>query len=164
MRRGPPRPSMLGMRRTSTHAERPEIFRHAGRTIRILIDGPRTAKGYTVIEVRTSPEAGPPPHVHANEDELIHVLEGTLEITVGGVEHELGPGDELSLPRDVAHHVRATTAEARYLATCTPSGIESFLRATRENSDGTEIDPDDFAAHVAGAGLRYLRPAAVQRA
>ena len=164
MYRGRPARSMPVMRRTSTCTERPELFRHAGRTIRVLIDGPRTAKTYTVIEVRTSPDAGPPPHVHANEDEHLHVLEGTLQVTLGDAEHELGPGDELTLPREVAHHVRATTPEARDLATCTPSGIESFLRATRENCDGTEINPDDFAAHAAGAGLRYLRPAAVQRA
>ena len=157
------RASMPAMRRTSTCTERPELFRHAGRTIRVLIDGPRTAKTYTVIEVRTSPDAGPPPHVHANEDEHLHVLEGTLHVTLGDGEHELGPGDELTLPRHVAHHVRAATPEARYLATCTPSGIETFLRATRENCDGSEINPDDFAAHVAGAGLRYLRPAAAQR-
>ena len=150
---------MAAMRRTPTCAERPEIFRHAGRTIRVLIDGPRTAGTSTVIEVRTAPGAGPPPHVHAHEDEHLHVLEGRLEVTLGDVEHELGPGDELTLPRDVVHHVRAGSPEARYLATCTPSGIESFLRATRENADGTEIDRDDFAAHAAGAGLRYLRPA-----
>src|SRR5687768_2788938 len=90
------------MRRTSTCGERPELFRHAGRTIRVLIDGARTAKTYTVIEVRTSPDAGPPLHVHAHEDEHVHVLEGTLTITLGGTEHELGPGDELTLPRDVA--------------------------------------------------------------
>ena len=148
------------MRRTSTCTERPELFRHAGRTIRVLIDGARTAKTYTVIEVRTEPGAGPPLHVHANEDEHLHVLEGTLTVTLGDTEHELGPGEELSLPRDVAHQVRAATPEARYLATCTPSGIETFLRATRENCDGTEINPDDFAAHAAGAGLRYVRAAA----
>jgi len=152
------------MRRTSSCTERPELFRHQGRTIRILIDGPRTAKTYTVIEVRTSPDAGPPPHVHAQDDEHLHVLEGRLHVTVGDAEHDLGPGDELALPREVAHHVRATTPEARYLATCTPSGIETFLVATRENSDGTEITPDDFAAHAAGAGLRYLRPVAAPRA
>ena len=152
------------MRRTSTCGERPELFRHAGRTIRVLIDGARTAKTYTVIEVRTSPDAGPPLHVHAHEDEHVHVLEGTLTVTLGDTEHELGPGDELTLPRDVAHHVRAVTPEARYLATCTPSGIEAFLRATRENDDGSEIAQDDFAAHAAGAGLRYLRPAAAQQA
>ena len=151
------------MRRTSTCTERPELFRHAGRTIRVLIDGPRTAKAYTVIEVRTSPGAGPPPHVHANEDEHLHVLEGTLNVTLGDDELVLGPGDELTLPRDVAHHVRAATPEARYLATCRPSGIETFLRATRENADGSEITPDDFAAHAVGAGLRYLRPAAAPR-
>src|SRR4030095_4521038 len=104
MYRGRPQRSMLGMRRTSTHAERPELFRHAGRTIRVLIDGPRTAKTYTVIEVRTTPDAGPAPHVHSHEDEHLHVLEGSLTVMLDDVEHELGPGDELTLPRDVPHH------------------------------------------------------------
>lgn len=150
-------PSMAAMRRTSPCTERPELFRHAGRTIRILIDGRRTAKTYTVVEVRTEPGAGPPPHVHSAEDEHLNVLEGRLEVTVGDAEHVLGPGDELTLPRDVPHHVRAVDGEARYLAVMTPSGLETFLLATRESCDGTEIDADDFAAHVAGAGLRYLR-------
>jgi quercetin dioxygenase-like cupin family protein len=145
------------MRRTSTHAERPEVFRHAGRTIRVLMDAPRSGKTYSVIEVRTEPGAGPPPHVHSLEDEHVHVLEGTVQVTVGDDEHVLGPGDELTLPRHVAHHVRAECGEARYLAVCTPAGIETFLRATRENADGTDINPDDYAAHVAGAGLRFLR-------
>jgi quercetin dioxygenase-like cupin family protein len=148
------------MRRTSTHAERPEIFRHAGRTIRVLIDGPRTDRTYTVVEVRTEPGAGPGPHVHTVEDEHLHVLEGRIRVTLGDDEHDLGPGDELTLPRHVAHHVRAEDGEARYLAVCTPAGLETFLRATRENCDGSEINPDDYAAHVAGAGLRFLHPAA----
>ena len=101
--------------------------------------------------------------MHSCEDEHLHVLEGSLSVLVDDVEHTLGPGDELTLPRDVPHHVRASSAEARYLAVCTPSGLETFLRATRENEDGSEINPDDFAAHVAGAGLRYLRPAAAPR-
>ena len=151
------------MGRTSTCTERPELLRHAGRTIRILVDGDGTAASSTVIEVRATPDAGPPPHVHANDDEHLRVLEGTLHVTLGGDEHVLRPGDELTLPRDVAHHVRAATPEARYVATCTPAGIEAFLRATRENGDGSEIGPDDFAAHAAGAGLRYLRPAAAPR-
>ena len=150
------------MRRTPS-SEPPERFRHQGRTIRILLDAPQSDAASTVIEVWTTPGAGPPPHVHAHDDEHLQVLEGRLAVTIGGAEHELGPGDELTLPRAVVHHVRALTPEARYLATCTPAGIELFLRATRENADGTEITPDDFAAHAAGAGLRYLHPAAAPR-
>ena len=144
------------MRRTSTCTERPELFRHAGRDLRILIDGDRTDGGYTVVEIRTPADAGPPPHVHEREDEHLHVLEGRLSVTVGGEVHDLGPGEELTLPREVPHHVRAVGADARYLTVCTPSGLETFLRATREDDDGTEISPHDFAAHLAGAGLRYL--------
>jgi quercetin dioxygenase-like cupin family protein len=152
------------MRRTSTCTERPQLFRHAGRDLRILIDGERTDGTYTVVEVRTTPEAGPPPHVHSAEDEHLHVLEGELTVTLDGAEHTLGPGDELTLPRDIPHHVRAASADARYLTVCTPSGLETFLRATREDEDGAEISSDDFSAHLAGAGLRYLRPAAATRA
>lgn len=151
------------MRRTSTCTERPELFRHAGRDVRILIDGERTDGGYTVVEVRTTPDAGPPPHVHGSEDEHLHVLEGELTVTLDGAEHSLGPGDELTLPRDIPHHVRAASADARYLTVCTPAGLETFLRATRENEDGSEISSDDFAAHLAGAGLRYLPRAATRR-
>ena len=144
------------MRKTSTCPERPEVFRHAGRALRVLIDGDRTAGTYTVIEVRTPPEAGPPLHVHAAEDEHLHVLEGELVVTLGDAEHVLAPGQELTLPRGVPHNVRATDADVRYLAVCTPSGIETFLRATRENEDGTHIDCDDVAAPLAGAGLRLI--------
>ena len=150
------------MRRTSTCTERPEVFRHAGRSIRILIDGARTDRTYTVVEVRTGVDGGPPPHVHTAEDEHLHVLEGRVVVQLDGAERILGPGDELTLPRDVPHHMRAEKGEARYLTVCTPSGIETFLRATRENA-GSEIHPDDFAAHLAGAGLRYL-PQTTRRA
>lgn len=158
------RPSTVAaMRRTSTCPERPEQFRHAGRDLRILIDGDRTDGGYTVVEVRTGPDAGPPAHVHTAEDEHLHVLEGELVVTLDGAERRLGPGDELTLPRDLPHHVRAASPDARYLTVCTPAGLETFLLATRENPDGSEISPDDFSAHLAGAGLRYLPRAAAPR-
>lgn len=148
------------MRRTSTCTARPEVLRHAGRYVRILIDGPRTDGTYTVLEIRARPGEGPPLHLHANEDEHLTVLEGRIAVTLDREEHVLEPGDELTLPRGVPHHVRATSDEARYLAVCTPAGIEDFLRATREEPDGVPIDDDDLAAHLAGAGLRHIRPAA----
>ena len=151
------------MRKTSTCPARPEVFRHQGRALRILIDGTRTDRTYTVVEVRTSPEAGPPPHVHAAEDEHLHVLEGELHVTLDEDEHVLRAGDELTLPRGVPHHVRAAGDEARYLAVCTPSGLETYLRATRDDEVGTGMDPDDVAAHLASAGLRLL-PAGAPRA
>src|SRR3712207_6701829 len=89
---------MLPMRRTSTCTERPQMLRHTGRDLRILIDGERTDGTYTVVEIRTTPEAGPPLHVHEREDEHLHVLEGRVTVTLDGDVRELGPGDELTLP------------------------------------------------------------------
>jgi quercetin dioxygenase-like cupin family protein len=43
-----------------------------------------------------------PLHSHPHE-QVIHVLDGRLSITVGGVEHRLGPGEVLVVPADAPH-------------------------------------------------------------
>lgn len=39
-------------------------------------------------------------------NELVTVLEGGLEVTVGGESLTIGPGDEVFIPRDTLHSVR----------------------------------------------------------
>ena len=45
----------------------------------------------------------PPPHSHANNEELVYVLEGVLRYTVGGETRDLRPGDTMATPRGVVH-------------------------------------------------------------
>src|SRR5687768_7633415 len=54
---------------------------------------------------------GPPLHVHHNEDEVIHVIEGEYEFWVDGQVTPAGPGASIFLPRGVPHtfRVRGTT-------------------------------------------------------
>jgi len=40
-------------------------------------------------------------------DALVHVLEGEVEIVVGGAPHRLGKGDAILLPANVPHAVNA---------------------------------------------------------
>jgi quercetin dioxygenase-like cupin family protein len=53
--------------------------------------------------------AGFPEHQHPHE-QIVNMLEGELEITVGGITHLLTPGCVLVIPPDVPHSGRAITA------------------------------------------------------
>jgi quercetin dioxygenase-like cupin family protein len=52
------------------------------------------------------PGAVVPAHAHPHE-QLGHVLEGRLVLTVDGVEHLLGPGDAYQIPGGVEHAARS---------------------------------------------------------
>lgn len=43
----------------------------------------------------------------APHDALLHVLDGTAGVTVGGASHEVGTGEAIVLPADVPHAVDA---------------------------------------------------------
>ena len=52
------------------------------------------------------PGAAVPAHAHPHE-QLGHVLEGELTLTIDGAEHVLGPGDAYQIPGGVEHAARA---------------------------------------------------------
>jgi quercetin dioxygenase-like cupin family protein len=40
-------------------------------------------------------------------DALVHVLDGSAEITIGGTAHELGPGEMILMPANIPHALKA---------------------------------------------------------
>ena len=46
-----------------------------------------------------------PPHVHAAQDEFLHIVEGRLEFWLDGTEAQGGPGDVVRLVRGVPHGI-----------------------------------------------------------
>lgn len=53
--------------------------------------------------------------VHA-ANELVSVLDGELELTIGDDRYTAGPGDEVFIPRDAVHSVRnISTGQTRWL-------------------------------------------------
>ena len=55
-----------------------------------------------------------PLHSHPHE-QLGYVVEGRVTMTIGGVDHPLGPGDAYQIPGDVEHGARAGEAGCRVL-------------------------------------------------
>jgi quercetin dioxygenase-like cupin family protein len=72
-------------------------------TIRYLIDGSATGSA-GIFELTVPPGSNvPPPHSHANNEEIIYVLEGVLRYTVGAETRDLGPGETMHTPKGVVH-------------------------------------------------------------
>ena len=76
------------------------------------------ASGLSTFEWSDKPGAFYSPHSHAN-DEIIVVSSGKIVFIVDGIEHELGPGDELVLPAHTTHSAenRSSTAVSYFICT-----------------------------------------------
>jgi mannose-6-phosphate isomerase-like protein (cupin superfamily) len=64
----------------------------------------RATPAALTFEEVVAPDAPPvPPHLHLRQAERFTVLDGTLDVTAGGVRRRLGPGDTILVPAGVAH-------------------------------------------------------------
>ncbi len=52
---------------------------------------------------------GAPPEIHTKEHERFLIVEGSCDITIGEVKHQLNPGDYLAIPLHISHHVVVTS-------------------------------------------------------
>ena len=110
--------------------------RGQGETLNVLGDhqvvkltGEETEGRFTLIENENPPGAGPPLHVHRNEDEAFYVLQGRVEFEVDGDEVVGEPGATVFLPRGSTHTWRVVGEEpARMLIMLMPAGLESYFR------------------------------------
>jgi mannose-6-phosphate isomerase-like protein (cupin superfamily) len=135
-------------------------------------EGERLAFGEGAVLIRASAEStngafglfeeippllDTPPHVHANEDELIHVVEGEHVFTCGEREFPVGPGGMVYLPRGVPHsQTRVEAGVGRLIVLVTPAGFEGFFRdLAAADREGT-LGPDAYAAASEKHGITWL--------
>ena len=105
-----------------------------GKTISVLGDSytykatkDETGGAYALIEGRIVGE-GPPPHIHATEEESFYVLEGELNVLVGEGSHTAKAGAFVLVPRGTVHAFsKAGTASAKILIIISPAGFEKFF-------------------------------------
>ena len=79
-----------------------------------------TVSGRTMSQMVVRLEAGRrlPEHQHPQE-QIVHVIQGRLRLRVGGVRHEVGPGESFYLAGGVPHDVEVL-AEAVVVDTFSP--------------------------------------------
>jgi len=117
-----------------------------------------TGGSMAVLETTVPPGEGPPLHLHANEDEVIYVLEGDLQFRAGADLHPAPSGAFVFIPRGLHHTWRNVgDGPARLLIVFTPSGMERFfeLFAARAARPG---DRSAFAATGREVGMEVVGP------
>jgi quercetin dioxygenase-like cupin family protein len=130
--------------------------------IRYLVDGSHSA-GLGMFELSVPPGAMvPPPHSHADNEEIVYVLEGTLRYTVGPETRDLVAGQTMNTPKGTVHAFsNPTTSVARALIVMSPDVGARYFEdvAAVVNAGG----PPDKAALMAVMGRYGLVPAAPAR-
>lgn len=96
--------------------------------MRILSSSTENGGQFALIQGIVPPGGGGVLHVHAFEDETMHLLEGELDVTIGGETFVLRAGETYFAPRNVPHGLyNRTDRPARGLVVTTPGGFDRFI-------------------------------------
>ena len=113
---------------TMTHAVVPRRFLFLGVDMRILLSTAESGDQFSLVEGIMPPGGDGGLHVHAFEDETMHLLEGDLAVTIGDASFELRAGETYFAPRNVPHRLRnLSNRPARGLLVTTPGGFDRFV-------------------------------------
>ena len=133
--------------------------------VHIRVSGEETDGRYAVLENLVPQGDMPPLHVHHDEDEVFHVLDGEITVFLPGSAVSLGAGETFRAPRGVPHTYRVESPTARVLVFCAPARFDAFVRAVSEPAAREELpprgrpfDPESFAAEAARHGIELLGP------
>lgn len=125
-----------------------------------LITGEESNGRFFVMEGLVPPGGGPPPHVHAREDETLYILGGECIVGIGADRLAASEGDFVYLPRGTVHYFRNEGEEPmKMILTFSPPGIEKFFEEVFEPVRDPSAPPPpvtkDLLDCLLAAGDRY---------
>lgn len=123
-----------------------------GERVAIRVDSRDTAGRFGIGEAIVEPLVGPPLHIHHDADEVIYVLEGTVEFECDGRRLRSGRGGFLVIPKGVPHSFRNFgDRPARLLGIFMPGGLERMFLAMsgRPTADFPQVAAE-FAIELVG--------------
>ena len=118
------------------------VLKSLGITHKLTSD--QTGGAFYVCEAVFGPESGSPLHIHHYEDEVIHVLEGAIEIRLDHEKLHVPAGGIVHLPKKIPHALQnPLKTPLRIMVHAIPGGLESYfdeVNAALENGSlNTEI-------------------------
>ena len=129
-----------------------------GDHLTVRLTGEETGGRFTLVEQTNEPGTGIPMHLHKNEDELFHILEGQVEFRVGTQAITATAGTTVFLPRNIPHDWMVVgNTPARTLLSVFPAGAEKMWQELSDLPAG----PPDMRRVVeicARHGVSFLPP------
>ncbi|NIR49144.1 cupin domain-containing protein [candidate division KSB1 bacterium] len=112
---------------------------------------------FSVVELVSKPGTGVSVHVHDNEDELVYVVEGEIEVTLGDQSMKATKGVMALLPRGIPHgYTNVGDTPSRVLDVILPGKFDNYFVKMHNlylEDDGDSEKADELAREY---GIRYL--------
>jgi len=132
------------------------VLQVLGESITVKIGSEQTEGRYAVIEEVSPVGGGPPLHVHRDEDEVLYVLGGELELQLGDQRFRAKAGSTAYLPRALPHTFRNVgTTPSKVLVVITPARFVGFFD---EVHGLTKPTPEQAMELGKKYGLTFLPP------
>lgn len=134
-----------------------EVLNIAGGEFVHKVKSQDTNNVFSVIQIVTPPGKGVLPHVHDNEDELVYVLEGEIEVSLGDQTMLAVPGVTALLPRGISHgFTNVGDKPSIVIDTILPGQFDNYfveMAALYKNGEPTEEEVDALSRKYS---IRYV--------
>jgi quercetin dioxygenase-like cupin family protein len=126
-----------------------------GERFKIQTSSSDTGGAYLIFEVEAAPRIGVPLHTHDYEEEHFIVVEGMIQIAVGGKTQDFPPGTSVSVSKGIPHAwCNLTDSIVRFIVIFTPGRIEGMFRAVAAKQiDDVEAFARSYGTRIVGAAL-----------
>ena len=134
-----------------------ETVKEDSRIRRPVLEGKTFALEYLGIHASTlEPNKAPhPPHVHADQEELIIIKEGQLKITIAGTSKILGPGSiAFAMPGDMHGIENAGNSQATYFILRYKGRQPMNLERAKQAGGSFMLDWNELKTSNTGKGYR----------
>jgi quercetin dioxygenase-like cupin family protein len=97
--------------------------------VKILLSAKHGHDGIALIEHRMPHGDSPPMHIHRNEDEIFHIIEGKMRFQVGQEQIVVGAGETVVAPKGIPHTFRVESSDGvRCLTITKGADFEGLVR------------------------------------
>lgn len=94
----------------------------------------------SIVEQRAPKGYSPALHIHRDQDEIFHALEGEFRIKVGDQEKRLKAGDLLLIPKGTPHtYIIASPKGGRWFTITVGVDLENFVRALARPAEQLDV-------------------------
>jgi quercetin dioxygenase-like cupin family protein len=119
-----------------------DMFWFKGTLVKIRVSWNAGEDRVSVVEHYMPYGESPPLHIHRNEDEVFHILEGELRLQIDGKESVAKAGETVLAPKGKPHSFRVESREGARCLTITSGGdFENMIREMAEPATSSGLPP-----------------------